>query len=153
MSKRKSDEFLLVIDYSQGLSEMIKAGKYNWFDKDITDKHFPVTGKGNVSYQSVLVSFDRGISPQDAVHELEKKELKPAKIEHLLAYGAQHWKYDPAQVVALGSFSLKSISGRRRFPHLFGFRGRRRLCLDMWHDDLIYDIPLLAVRLLTAGIN
>src|SRR5438477_11004884 len=92
------------IDYGQTLDEMIAAGGYDSVDDGITVEHFPITGAGQVTVQLVLVH------PGVFESQSGAQGLQPAKLEHLLAYGAQlahgapYWeRHDPHLVVALGS--------------------------------------------------
>ena len=91
---------------------------------DFTAKNFPITGEGKVTAQLVLVHFNRDISSEDAVKEMAQMGLEPAKTEHLLAYGAQHWQRDPELVVALGSV-WAGPDGDRGVPCLVGCGGDR----------------------------
>jgi hypothetical protein len=45
----------VTIDYGQRLDAMIAAGRYDWVDSDLTAERFPITGRGKVVAQLVLV--------------------------------------------------------------------------------------------------
>jgi hypothetical protein len=135
----------VVIDYGQTIDQMIEAGKYDYRNDNITVDNFPITGEGKVTSQLVLVHFNRDISSEDAVKEMAQMGLEPAKTEHLLAYGAQHWKRDPELVVALGS-SWVDPDGDRSVPCLDGSYEDRRLSLRWWDDDWDDYWRFLAVR-------
>ena len=134
-----------VIDYGQTLDQMIEAGKYDYRNEYITVDNFPITGEGKVTSQLVLVHFNRDISSEDAVKEMAQMGLEPAKTEHLLAYGAQHWQRDPELVVALGS-SWVGPGGHRYVPCLRGGCGDRRLRLFWWDGVWHGSWRFLAVR-------
>lgn len=135
----------VVIDFSQDIVQMIEAGHYNWKNDSINAANFPIVGEGKVTSQLVLVHFDRNISSEDAVKEMAQMGLEPAKTEHLLAYGAQHWQRDPLLVVALGSVWVDP-GGRRYVPYLYGDVGRRGLDLRWWGADWSAHWFFLAVR-------
>lgn len=95
--------FSITVDYNQNIDQMIAAGKYKYVASGI-GKFSIDGGVGVKKIQVEEVNFSRNITGPEALIELEKKGLKPAKIEHLLAVGAQypdlqltHW------IIALGS--------------------------------------------------
>lgn len=132
------DVYSLVVDYSKSLSEMIAAGKYDWVNDDITAKHFPVMGNGQAEIVPQLVHFNRSISSDTAIAELNSRGLRPATLPELLAFGA---KYPELQrqfpIVALGSVWVR-LSGSRCVACLHGVGVERDLgpswCGDGWHD-------------------
>ena len=71
----------ITIDYEQSLEEMVKAGAYDWKNSDITSEHFPIDGNGTVERTTELVHFNRSISTDDALAELDKQGFRPATIE------------------------------------------------------------------------
>lgn len=96
--------FPITVDYSRSISEMIKAAQYVYSNKNITAKNFPVEGRGIFETEVVLEHFDRSIGSEEAIKELAQMGLRPAKIEHLLAFTARRtllrWFYP---IVALGA--------------------------------------------------
>jgi hypothetical protein len=137
--------FPITIDYSQSLDEVIKAGIYDRWDDTIAAENFPITGEGKVTFQLVLFHVNRSIRGEDAIKEMTQMELEPAKIEHLLAYGALAWRRDPELVVALGSV-WSDPRGRRCVPYLDGLCGNRRLSLAWWAGGWDGRWRFLAVR-------
>jgi len=129
--------FPVTVDYARSLEQMILAGKYGYANSDITVANFPITGKGIVEEEIILVHFDRDISSDDAEKELATMGLEPARLEHATAFGA---KYPDVQreypIVFLGSV-WTDPRGSRRVPYLSRWSDERRLCLDCrygrWH--------------------
>jgi hypothetical protein len=144
--------FRFIVDYTLSLSDMIKAGKYDWVNGNITDANFPRTkGKGLAVGQSAetidaeLIHFNRDISSDSAVAEMDKMGYRPATIEELLAFGASNpdiQKQFP--IVALGSSCV--VHGSRRVVYLHGDGSERALDLSWWDDDWRGDYQFLAVR-------
>lgn len=98
------NRFAVTVDYSQPLADMVGAGKYDFVDDNIVAKNFPLVGTGLVEQEVVVVHFDRSISSDTAVAELEQMGLKPAPIEYLLALGAKHLDLQREYpIVAFGS--------------------------------------------------
>lgn len=126
--------FNIVVDYNRSLTQMIKAGNYDWINDNITSKNFPLKGKGKHELTAVLFHFDRYIESDDAIAEMDKQGYRPATIEELLAFGE---KYPELQkefpIIALDSVWRVS-RGDRRVPYL-GWDGLRR-CLGLrWFDS------------------
>lgn len=96
--------FTVKKDYSKSVEDMVKAGRYDSSDSDITAEHFPVNGTGTVEEEVVLIHFGRLIEGDDAEREMDAIGLEPSPIEETLAVGAQ---YPDVQrqfpVVGLGS--------------------------------------------------
>ena len=143
------ESFKVLVDYSKTLIEMIKLGRYN-FVTDINDQRFLLQGAGQHEVELVLVHLmDQPTTNKGLVYLNE--QVKPAKIEHLLSFGA---KYPDIQrefrVIALGS-SFVNDWGFRGYPFLYSGGGMRglRLCWRHgtdahahWNDDCRF----LAVR-------
>lgn len=113
-----SDIFGVEIDYHLSFEKMIEAGNYQWKSREITAKNLPISGKGKVSLQLVVVHFNRHASNKEVLDFFAAHNLEPAKIEHLLAFGALY----PAEqysypILALGSDWMDGV-GRRQVPAL-----------------------------------
>ena len=133
--------FPVTVDYDMPLDAMIDAGKYDWKNDDITVEHFPIEGTGTVECKLLLVHLDRSFTTAEVEEQLKAQGLEPAKIEHLLAFGA---KYPEKQlkfpIIALGSSWVDS-DGDRYVPYLSRDGSKRRLRLGWdrpdrtWSDD------------------
>jgi hypothetical protein len=121
--------FPVVIDYKKSLDAMIKAGHYDWMNSDITEKHFSVKpGQAEVSIE--LVHFDRVITTDDVLAELDRRGLRPATLPELLAFGAKYpEKQREFPIVALASV-WRRLFGFRNAPYLWGNADERHLDLD-----------------------
>src|SRR5258706_591723 len=78
------------VDYSASLEQLVKAGKYDWFNDDITGRNFPSSEKGTAQVLVYLVNFNRDINSEDVVKELDRQGLRPATLKELLALGASY---------------------------------------------------------------
>lgn len=133
------DGYLVILDYAHTLTDMIHAGHYDRMNDDITAEHFPITGDGVVEAKMELVHFNRPMNSEDVLKEFAETGLEPAKIEHLLAFGAKHPELQRQfPIIALGSV-WPCRDGRRDVPGLWGFTVERDLRLDCfglrWDDD------------------
>jgi hypothetical protein len=137
--------FSLTVDYSLTLMQMIDAGRYDWINSDITSKRFPVQGQGKQELTAELVHFDRSISSDDAVAELDRRGLRPATITELLAFGVAYPEEQRKfPIVALGS--VTEVFGRRFVPYLYRDGAGRDLYLDWLDGGWAGGCRFLAVR-------
>ena len=124
--------YIVTVDYDQTVEQLIKTGKYDWFNYDLTSLNFPSNEKGVAEVLVYLVNFNRGISSEDAVKELDRQGLRPATLKELLALGvAQPDLQRNKPIVALGSEWRDSVVFVY-VPCLVGLEGDRRLDLDWW---------------------
>ncbi len=124
--------YLVTVDYRQSLKAMIQAGHYDWVNSDITEKHFPVaSGPTEVSIE--LIHFDRAMTSEEVLAELDRRGLRPATLPELLAFGAKYpQKQREFPIVALASVWRYWVGGRR-VPYLWSNAVERSLDLD-WLD-------------------
>jgi hypothetical protein len=96
--------YVVAMDYETSIEDLIRLGKYDWSNSDITTSHFPTkrTGKTDVTIEPI--HFNRSISSSDAIKELDRMGFRPAEGCEFLAFGS---KYPDVQrefpIVALGS--------------------------------------------------
>lgn len=124
-------EMQFFVDCGMTLDQMIAAGSYDWTNSDITAKRFLLSGTGKVAFEPKIFHFDRDISSENAIKEMEKDGFRPAKIEELLAYGAilpDEQRKHP--IIALGS--VAEVGGVRHVPCLDSYDSERDLDLDWW---------------------
>ncbi len=113
------DEVLTVtVNRDRTIADSVVAGKYTYQNNDINDTNFPRTGAGTESTEIILVHFDKSISTEKALAELEKRNLRPADVQELLAIGEQHpEKQRQFPIICLGSVWQNS-DGDRYVPCL-----------------------------------
>ncbi len=121
------------VNHALSLKDMIKRGKYDWKNEDITSKNFPHdTAQGTKELNVELVHFGRYIESDEVISEMEKLGLRPATLPELLAFGE---KYPDIQreypVIALGSMWTRP-GGGRHVPVLYRDDGERDLGLCWW---------------------
>lgn len=110
---------------TQSLDSLIRSLKFNWVNSDLTEERFPLTPVRSSEYK--LYHFDRHISSEDAISEMEKDGYIPASIHELLLW--KDWN-DKDFVVALGS--VGEVHGYRSVPYLDGDGSERGLSLCWW---------------------
>ncbi len=139
--------FPVTVDHTLSRKEAISAGKYDYVNEDITEKHFPQDKKeGKEKVDLELVHFNKGMSSEEVLSELKNRGYKPAALSELLAFGE---KYPQEQrkcpIVALGSF-WRHWHSHRYVPALWGLSGSRRLSLYWFELGWRGRFRFLAVR-------
>ncbi len=129
------------------IHELLLAGNYGSWIPDLSDEHFPQhrTSDAEVVLELVVFSSECMISNTDAQSEIEKRGLRSAKIEELLAFGTaypdEQRKYP---IIALGSVS--SIHGYPCIPFLAADRTVRFVGILAWDDEWSRAMRFLAVH-------
>lgn len=136
----------VTVDYSRTLEDMIAAGHYNYVNERIIPRNFPLTGEGQVELDLCLVHFNRDITSEEAIKELEKMGMRPATLPELLALGE---KYPEEQrqhpIIALGNV-WRCPFGHRHVPFLARWRDKRKLRLSWFDGSWSASCRFLAVR-------
>jgi len=129
--RRARKVFSVVVDYSRSLVQMIKAGNYNWVNSNITEKNFPIQGEGRQKTEVALFHFNKNMTSEQVIAEMDKQGYCPARIEELLAFGeSQPDLQRQFSIIALGSI-WRFRDGGRYVPVLYEDVRERRL-------DLVY---------------
>ncbi len=119
----------LFVDYTRSLAEMLKDGRFDSVNSDITEKHFPITKRPNGKVEMKMFHFNRPISSEQAIQEMDKEGYRPAELPEGLAYvQANPDEQRKYPIILLGSVWLH-WSGRRSVP-----------CLDRWSDERRLDL-------------
>jgi len=146
---RGKNEFDLSVDYSRTVQEMIEAGNYDWTNNDITEKIFPLPTElsgQKTTVSSKLFHFNRLISSEDAINEMDAAGFRPATLAELLALGEAHPELQKEfPIVALSSV-WRDAYGDRHVPVLFFVDYRRGLGLGWFGRDWGSDYRFLGVR-------
>lgn len=128
--------YQVVVDYGRAVEQLVGDGEYDWCNTDIVSRNFPSMMGTEIRAQIdiYLVSFDRRISSEGVITEMEILGLRPATIVELLALGAQHPDIQrDYQIAALGStWSFDSGDLDLDVPYLGGSGSDRYLFLFWW---------------------
>jgi len=120
------------------LKDLIKKMKFNWVNSDITPENFPQEDIRSSDYK--LYHFDKYITSENAVAEMQKEGYQPANIYELLS-----WKDWNGKDFVVGLGSSCALSGRRFVPCLHDWDGRH-LNLVWWDGGWYGFYRFLAVR-------
>ena len=127
------------------IKDRVAAGNYDWANKNINDDNFELTEpEGDV--EVVLFHPNKMMTSEEVIAAMAEAGLKPALIDHLLAYGEQHSEVQlEFPIVCLGSEC--TLGSGRSVPYLGRWEGRRRLDRLSWFAGLWReDYRFLAVR-------
>ncbi|MCK9370241.1 hypothetical protein M0R04_10075 [Candidatus Dojkabacteria bacterium] len=130
----------------KSLKALIKQNKLDWVNDNITEKNFPLNKNWKES-EYKLYHFDKYISSEDVIEEMNKDGYEPATLQDMLNWkdwNGKDW------VVALGQMWLDSFSSRY-VSVLFFDGGKRRLGLTWFDLDWDDVCQFLAVRKLDIG--
>ena len=123
--------FKVLVDYTKPLKEMIVAGKYDWVNGDITQERFPIKGTGQKEVEVTLFHFNKTITSDQVISEMDKAGYRPARLEELLALGVSQPELQKQfPVVAVGSVWRRNPGGHRNVPYLHWFSAER--CLGLY---------------------
>lgn len=133
MSTLTQEARKIAIDYGKSVEELVRAGRYDYANSDVTAKNFPPQGKGTAQLDAVLVHLNRYVESEEVLAELEKVGLRAGTLQELLAFGVQYPNVQREYpIVALGSV-WRDPYGDRYVPYLWGRGSERHLDLR-WFD-------------------
>lgn len=126
---KKKNVYSLTVDYSCSIEDAVKAGNYDWKNRDINSRNFPTKKSGIAEVDVELLHFNRDMSMEEVLAELDKRGLRPAELHELLKLEE---KFPNLQrkfpIIALGSV-WRSPGGARGCPYLGRVRFKRGLNL------------------------
>ncbi len=132
-----TERYAVTVNYAgnKTIKNLLKEGKYDWVNSNITDKNFPTDKTGEEENEIHLVHLDRLFDNGDLViEELDKLGYKPANPAQLLALGIKHPDLQRQfPIAALGQYWLDS-SGARYVVYLHRGSGGRYASLR-WLED------------------
>ena len=146
-STQAGNIYHLSVDYGRSVEDGVRAGRYDWANSDdINSRNFPTKRKGTAEVEVELVHFNRGISTDEALGELDRMGYRPAEVHELLAFGEKYPKVQREfPIVALGSV-WQDRNGDRSVPCLGRDGSERGLSLDWVEDDWYEVYRFAAVR-------
>lgn len=112
--KKSTNSFIITVDYSLLIEEMIEAGKYDWKNDNITAENFPHDSTlGEVEIEAEYVHYNRNMGYDAVIDDLNARGMRPATMVELLVFGAafpdEQRKFP---IVALGSVCEDRGGGR-----------------------------------------
>ncbi len=124
------------------LKQLIKSKNFDWVNSNIIEDNFPLQTIRSSDYK--LFHFDRYISSDNVIKEMEKEGYTPVNIYELLS-----WKDWNNEYLILSLGSSCEVDGSVRVPCLDGVGSKRRLSLHWRLVDWDALCRFLGVRTLS----
>ena len=145
-TRKPSDGFPLSVNYDLSLKQAIDAGDYQGVHDSITSENFPSRRHGETRLEIILVRYDRRMTSEEVLSELDKAGLRPAELPEFLAFGATYPEVQREfSVVGLGSV-WRDRKGYRNVPCLYTASEGRYLDLHWWDDGWYSYSRFAAIR-------
>lgn len=133
-ASRARETFPVTVNYDLSVEEAVTAGEYQGVNSAITSKNFPSSYRGQAQLLIQLIRFDRRMTSENVLEELERESLRPAALPEFLAFGATYPEVQRKfSVVGLGSVWCDR-KGYRNVPCLYTASEGRYLDLHWWDD-------------------
>ena len=143
-ARNPRESFPTAVNYDLSVEDAIAAGDYRAVNGSITSRTFSSVRHGQAELQINLIRFDRRMTSEEVLRELEKEDLRAVELPELLAFGATHPDVQRQfSVVGLGSV-WHDRKGYRNVPCLYAASEGRYLDLHWW-DDAWYSYSRFAV--------
>ncbi len=128
---KNNESFVAAVDYGLTLDQMIDNCSFDVIQKDINKKNFIVSGVGLQKVELSLLHINRVITTEEVLSLMDKGNLVPARLEHLLAiipiFSKMYTTFPP--VIALGTI-WKDGTGQYCTYFTMGHGLGRRLLVD-----------------------
>lgn len=104
VTKVNRESHLLTVNYEQSLEQLLMNGEFQWAHHRVNSDNFTIRGVGKQEVSLVLLHINREV-PTSVINDvMQELGLKPARIEHLLVFGARFKEYqEKFPIAALGS--------------------------------------------------
>ena len=133
----------ITVNYDLPLEQAITADTFDWKKLCVTANDFPTHDRGEHGLSTVLIHFNRIMSTNDVINEMDKRGLRPATIRELAAFGQNMLGESHSySIIGLGSVVKPHEGGLVPYMDL---NGRSELDL-VWLVDWGAGCRFLAVR-------
>ena len=125
-------------DSSLSLKSLLSSGNFDYVNQDITEVNFPDLPTGQVGVginceDAKVYHFDKNVSSDYAIQQMEKDDYRPANLRELLTWMLANWNGKDF-VAALGQ-AWRVPGGGRCVPCLVDLGGGRDLVLFCLEGD------------------
>lgn len=129
--------YSVTVNYDLTVEQLIKAGKYDWVNDDVTSGHFPLNLAGTKKKEIVLLPIDSRMSTEAVlglINQFSKGKYRRPNIKEGLALGAQYPDLQREGPIAILCEPWRGSGGGVYVPGLGGSEGSRYLSLHWWSD-------------------
>lgn len=103
----------VMVDFRLSVSEMIAAGQFGWVNPQIAEVRCPIAGAGVAKAVLELVYRGQYVKSQEVIGEFSRRNLQPARFEHLLALAAQYPELQQQFPIAILTSDWEGKDGSR----------------------------------------
>jgi len=135
----------VLVDYNLSIEEVAAQTGLTFVNSDINSQHFSTNKKGRLEVVVEDIAFNRKMSSNEAIVELDKLGFRPAEIHERCAYQQKYGTQHNVPVVILGSV-WRDLHGNRSVAVLYSDGGLRYLHLHWFESDWGADYRFAAVR-------
>ncbi|PIT93875.1 hypothetical protein COU00_01985 [Candidatus Falkowbacteria bacterium CG10_big_fil_rev_8_21_14_0_10_43_11] len=122
--------FRLTVGGNRTTEELVRAGKYDWVDENITNQNFPMGSQTDEDVVIELLEFDHDVSSEEAIEEARKRGLERPTHEDALFFGEQHPEEQHKHPIVFLHEPWQSSHGGGIVLVLYGHSSGRHLNLD-----------------------
>src|SRR3989338_5208567 len=115
-------------------SELIRRGKYDWVNDQITDERFPIFEHATATRKIEFVEYDHDPTSEEVLKDFTSRGLKRPTYEDGFYFGIQHKEEQRKHLIVFLHEPVQGSYGRLRVLVLDGYSGRRGLGLG-WFDS------------------
>jgi len=149
-----SEDYIVRVDCTKTLAEMVAAGNYDSVAPNIRVDNFPVKGTGVTDVCIVLFCFGKEVTTKWVEGEMRSLGYRQARIEELLTLGAAKPLLQmKSPIIALGSRSPKLLSAECNgdfdtyVPVLGSLKDKRRVSIQPYNMVWDENCSFAAVRM------
>ena len=123
--------FTVLVDENQSVEELVKACGFNWSNDNVVSKNLPQPANGQkLKKEIVIFHFDKNMSSEAVIAEMDRAGYKPATIWDLLGLA----KKEPNLQKEFPIVALSFVCQLNGYPYLYVYSGARELGLDYFDD-------------------
>ncbi len=137
--------FTVMVDETVSVEDAVKTGKFDCSNDNITSVNFPKPTNGQkLDKEVVFFHFNKSMSSESVIAEMDKAGYKPANIWELIGLAVKEPDLQRKfQIIALGS--VRKLDGYNRVPYLCGDSSERDLLLEYFDRGWLDCYRFLAV--------
>ena len=136
---RSRKGFLLMVDPDLSIENLIELGGYESKNSNIDSENFPSGRSEETELFLEFVCFDKGMTSDEVMKEIDEKGLRPATLKELLAFCATYPGIDDIKLaVALGSV-WEDWTTAQSVPYMWNHNGKLGIGLEyievVWNKE------------------
>ncbi len=146
--ERTEQIFRVTVNYGRSVKRGVRAGHYNYVNPDVVSENFSSKETGTKEIFIHLVSFNKTVSANEALAELDKRGFRPANTQECMAFGEKHPDVQREFPIAFLGAVWRDFYGGRYCLCLAGDSVGRYLVVGWIDDDWkeMYHYRFAAVR-------